>query len=100
MAWAGHGAILALTSIDDRGSRIKERGMNEDEPHIPLFESLPPTDRARAASAAAQFLLRHDWASLQEAVIERGGSLKDLWEEIMAQAGLPPCTVPVFAMIC
>jgi hypothetical protein len=73
--------------------------MTADDVQTPAFESLAAGDRARAAAAASQFLLRHDYVSLQQAAQERGQSLQEFWDEIMAEAGLPACTLPVFAMI-
>ena len=61
-----------------------------------LYENLPPEDRANAASAASQFLLRNDYVSLYEASEIRGLSVQT---EIMADSGLPECDLPVFAPV-
>jgi hypothetical protein len=61
-----------------------------------LYENLPSEDRARAARAASQFLLRNDYVSLYEASQIRGLSAQELWTEIMA---LPECDLPVFAPV-
>lgn len=63
------------------------------------FEDMAPAARADAAQAASRFLLRHDYVSLAEACAERGCSLQELWDAIMAAAGLPACTAPVFAAV-
>jgi hypothetical protein len=64
-----------------------------------LYENLPPEDRANAARAASQFLLRNDYVSLYEASEIRGLSVQELWSEIMADFGLPECDLPVFAPV-
>ena len=63
------------------------------------FESLPPEDRAKAAAAASQFLLRNDHVSLFEAAEMREIAAQQLWDEIMADAGLPACDLPAFAFV-
>src|SRR5512132_2514165 len=55
------------------------------------YESLPPEDRAKVAAAASQFLLRNDYVSLFEAAEKREIAVEELWNEIMADAGLPAC---------
>jgi hypothetical protein len=64
---------------------------------VVVFENLSPEDRASAASAACQFLLRNEYVSLQQAADMRGISMQDLWNDIMADAGLPVSDLPVFA---
>jgi hypothetical protein len=63
------------------------------------FESLPPGDRAKVAAAASQFLLRNDYVSLFEAAEKREIAVQELWNEIMADAGLPACDLPGFALV-
>jgi hypothetical protein len=64
-----------------------------------LYENLPPEDRANAARAASQFLLRNEYVSLYEASEIRGLSVQEPWSEIMADSGLPECDLPVFAPV-
>ena len=59
------------------------------------YESLPPDDRAKMAAAASQFLLQNDYVSLFEAAEMRDMAAQELWNEIMADAGLPACDLPV-----
>lgn len=61
------------------------------------FEDMAPAERADAAGAASQYLLAHDFSSLQEASDDRGVALQELWDEIMVLAELPACSVPLFA---
>lgn len=63
------------------------------------FEELSPGARAEAAGAAARYLLVHDYVSLAEACAVHACSLQELWDEIMAAAGLPACDVPVFTPV-
>ncbi len=60
------------------------------------FDDLPAADRAKAAHAASQFLLSHDFASFDEACRELETPLQELWDRIMSRAGLPPCRLPSF----
>jgi hypothetical protein len=62
-----------------------------------LHESLPPEDRAKVAAAASQFLLRNDYVNLFEAAEKRDMAAQELWNEIMADAGLLACDLPGFA---
>ena len=67
---------------------------------IPMkYDNMEPQDRARAARAAAQFLLKNDYVSLQEASEVLGLSLQELWDKIMAEAGLPACEAPTFMLV-
>ena len=52
------------------------------------YESLPPEDRAKVAAAASQFLLQNDYVSLFEAAEMRDIAVQELWNEILADAGL------------
>lgn len=61
------------------------------------FEDMAPGARAAAARAASTYLLVNDFVSLDEACEQRGLAFQQLWDEIMADAGLPACGVPVFA---
>ena len=63
------------------------------------YENLPPDDRAKVAAAASQFLLRNDYVSLFEAAEMRDMAVQELWNEIMADAGLPACDLPGFALV-
>ena len=63
------------------------------------YESLPPEDRAKMAAAACQFLLQNDYVSLFEAAKIREIAVQELWNEIMADAGLPECDLPGFALV-
>lgn len=67
------------------------------EQNAVAFEDMAPGARAEAARAASMYLLAHDFVSLEEACERRGLSFQQLWDDIMAGAGLPPCGVPVFA---
>ena len=62
------------------------------------YESLAPEERARVATAASQFLLRNDYVSLQEAAEHRAISVHQLWREIIVEAGLAECELPVFSL--
>jgi hypothetical protein len=68
-----------------------------DADAVRRFEDMAPGERADAAQAASRYLLDHDFASLQEACDDRGLALQELWDEIMALARLPACSVPLFA---
>lgn len=61
------------------------------------FEDMAPGARAEAARAASIYLLSNDFVSLDEACERRELALRQLWDEIMAEADLPACGVPVFA---
>jgi hypothetical protein len=63
------------------------------------FESLPPEDRAKVAAAASQFLLRNDNVSLFEAAEKREIAAQELWNEILADAGLPACDLLGFVLV-
>ena len=63
------------------------------------YESLPPGGRAKVAAAASQFLLQNDYVSLFEAAEMREMAVEELWNEIMADAGLPECDLPGFALV-
>ncbi len=63
------------------------------------YDTMEPQARTKAARAAAQFLLDNDYVSLQEASEALGLSLQGLWDKIMAEAGLPACEVPTFALV-
>ncbi len=63
------------------------------------YDSKEPQARAKAARAAAKFLLENDYISLQEASEALGLSLQGLWEKIMAEAGLPACEAPTFMLV-
>ena len=63
----------------------------------PPFDSLTSEDRAKAAMAASRFLLHNDYVSLQEAAELKGISMRQLWHEIITDAGLPACDIPTFA---
>ena len=63
------------------------------------FESLLPEDRAKVAAAASQFLLRNDYVSLFEAAEMRDIAVQELWNKILADAGLPECDLPGFALV-
>ena len=67
-----------------------------EEQHPPL-DSLTSEDRAKAAMAASRFLLHNDYVSLKEAAEHRGISMRQLWHQIMTDAGLPACDMPAFA---
>lgn len=47
--------------------------------------------------AASRFLLHNDYVSLQEAAELKGISMRQLWHEIITDAGLPACDIPAFA---
>ena len=47
--------------------------------------------------AASRFLLHNDYVSLQEAAEQKGISMRQLWHEIITEAGLPACDMPAFA---
>jgi hypothetical protein len=64
-----------------------------------LFEEMVPAARAAAAQAASRFLLENDYVSLAEACAVEGCSLQELWDRVMAAAGLPACDAPVFALV-
>jgi len=63
------------------------------------FEDLAPADRTAAARAASQFLLNNDYVSLPEACEALDLTLPELWDKIMAEAGLPACEPPSFAPV-
>lgn len=63
------------------------------------FEDLPLADRTAAARAASQFLLNNDYVSLMEACEALDLTLPELWDKIMAEAGLPACELPAFAPV-
>ncbi len=63
------------------------------------YDSMEPQARAKAARAAAQFLLENDYVSLQEACEALDLSLQGVWDKIMAEAGLPACEAPTFVLI-
>ena len=63
------------------------------------YESLPAEGRAKVAAAASQFLLQNDYVSLFEAAEMREMAVEELWNEIMADAGLPACDLPGFALV-
>ena len=63
------------------------------------YEDMLLEERTAAARAASQFLLDHDYVSLEEACLERHLTLPQLWAVIQAEAGLPPCELPEFAMM-
>jgi hypothetical protein len=51
------------------------------------------------AAAASQFLLRNDYVSLSEAAEKREIAAQELWNEILADVGLPACHLPGFALV-
>ena len=63
------------------------------------YEAMDVDARTAAARAASQYLLAHGYVSLEEACIARDVTMEELWRGILADAGLPPCDVPAFAMI-
>lgn len=63
------------------------------------YENLPPDDRAKVAAAASQFLLQNDYVSLFEAAEMRDIAVQELWNKILADAGLPECDLPGFALV-
>jgi hypothetical protein len=63
------------------------------------YDSMEPGARAKAARAAAQFLLENDYVSLQEASETLGLALPKLWDKIMDEAGLPACEAPTFVFV-
>ena len=63
------------------------------------FEDLPLADRTAAARAASQFLLKNDYISLPEAGEALDLTMAQLWDKIMAEAGLPACELPAFAPV-
>ncbi len=71
--------------------------MDLKEGAAPRFEDMAPHERAAAAQAASRYLLANDFASLDEACETRGLAMQDLWDDIIAVARLPACSVPVFA---
>lgn len=72
---------------------------DRDADVVRCFEDMAPGERANAAHAASQYLLAHDFASLQEASDDRGLAVQELWDEIMIVARLPACSVPLFAFV-
>jgi hypothetical protein len=68
-------------------------GMKQQDPP---FDSLASEDRAKAEMAASRFLLHNDYVSLQEAAEQRGISMRQLWHQIITDAGLPACDIPAF----
>ena len=63
------------------------------------YDSMEPQARAKAARAAAQFLLENHYVSLQEASEALGLSFQGLWDKIMTEAGLPACEAPTFVLV-
>jgi hypothetical protein len=63
------------------------------------YEILPPEDRAKVAAAASQFLLKNDYVSLFEAAELRDMPVQEVWNQILADAGLPACDLPSFALV-
>jgi hypothetical protein len=62
------------------------------------FEDLPPAARTEAARAAREFMRKNGYISLMEACEALDlASLQELWDRIMAEAGLPACEAPAFA---
>ena len=53
----------------------------------------------RRRPAASRFLLDNGYVSLEEACLARDVTMEMLWAAILDEAGLPPCTVPAFAMM-
>jgi hypothetical protein len=63
------------------------------------YEILPPEDRAKVAAAASQFLLKNDYVNLFEAAELRDMPVQEVWNQILADAGLPACDLPSFALV-
>ena len=63
------------------------------------YEILRPEDRAKVAAAASQFLLKNDYVSLFEAAELRDMPVQEVWNQILADAGLPACDLPSFALV-
>jgi hypothetical protein len=63
------------------------------------YEILRPEDRAKVAAAASQFLLKNDYVSLFEAAELRDIPVQEVWNQILADAGLPACDLPSFALV-
>ena len=76
---------------------LRERYTRND--HAMQYDTMSPAARATAARAASQFLLKHDFVSLEEAGEALELTLQQLWDRIMEEAGLPACEVPSFALV-
>jgi hypothetical protein len=63
------------------------------------YDSMEPGTRAKAARAAAQFLLENDYGSLQEARKALGLALQERGDKIMDEASLPACESPTFVFV-
>jgi hypothetical protein len=63
------------------------------------YDNMEPGASARAARAAAQFLLESDYVNLQEASEALGLALPELWDKIMDEASLPACEAPTFVFV-
>lgn len=63
------------------------------------FEDMDVEARTAAARAASRFLIDYDYVSMEEACIERGLTMQQLWDLIQAEAGLPASDVPDFVML-
>lgn len=61
------------------------------------FEDMDMEARTAAARAASRFLIDFEYVSMDEACGDRGLTLQQLWDLMMAEAGLPRCDVPEFA---
>jgi hypothetical protein len=61
------------------------------------FEDLSLETRAAIEQAVRQFLIDHDFVSLDEASQERGLLPPDLWQHILEDAGLPDIDPPAFS---
>ena len=64
------------------------------------FDDLPPEQRAEMARAASQFLLVHDYVSMDEACEALNMTLQEVWDKILDEAKLPRCEHPGFGMVC